>query len=143
MASGRYVKVYQSIVEDPQFERVFRDDRALAAWLRMLLMADALYPVTAPMPKPSKAVQLLVDCGLVIEKPGDRYTIRGLAAERERQSAYGRNAAAVRWHSGRNADPMPTNRTEPNPSESSARAQRTHDGRHADCIVCAAQRKPA
>ena len=141
MADGRYVKVYQSIVEDPQFERVFKDDRALASWLRLLLMADALHPVSAPMPTRTKAVQLLIDCGLVIEKPGNRYTIRGLTAERDRQSARGRNAAAVRWHSGRNAEAMPPNRAEPSPSEKSARAQRTHDGRHADCLVCAAMRK--
>jgi hypothetical protein len=104
---GPYSRVYWSIVDDPMFERVFDNDRALATWLRMLLMADAMYPASAPMTSRNPTVRMLIDCGLVIEKPGNRYTIRGLQAERERRSASARNAAAVRWHSKGNADAMP------------------------------------
>lgn len=143
MADGRFVKVYQSIVEDPQFERVYKNDRALATWLRMLLMADAMYPVSAPMPPRTPTVRLLIRVSLVIELPGNRYSIRGLKAERERQSASGRHAAAVRWHSGRNADPMLRDETRRDKDEKGARALRSHDGQHKDCLVCAAQRKPA
>ena len=53
MAEGPFVKVYQSIVDDPMFTRVF-DKPVLAQWLRMLLLADATYPASAPMPRHGK-----------------------------------------------------------------------------------------
>lgn len=154
-AFGPYVKVFQSIVDDPQFSRVFDNDHALATWLRMLLMADAMYPASAPMPPRNPTVRLLIDVGLVLQRPGNRYSIRGLETERERRSAVGRNAAAVRWQSASNADAMP-NRTEQNKTEhtdanASDGAQRTaafmgfrpkqykpgsHEGQHPGCYVC-------
>lgn len=107
MAQGHYSRVYLSIIDDPMFERVYSNDRALATWLRMLLIADAMYPVTPPMTSRNPTVRLLIDCGLVIEKPGNHYSIRGLEAERERRSDAGRIGAAVRWHSDRNANALP------------------------------------
>lgn len=103
-----YARVYHDIVDDPMFQRVFDNNDALAQWLRMLLVADAMHPVSVAMPRRNPAVRLLIDVGLVLERPGNRYTIRGLDAERERRSASARNAAAVRWQSGRNADAMPS-----------------------------------
>jgi hypothetical protein len=102
-----YSRVYHGIVDDPAFAGVYDDNDALAEWLRMLLIADAMYPTSAPMPRRNRAVTLLIACGLVLERPGNRYTIRGLEAERERRSASARNAAAVRWHSKGNAEAMP------------------------------------
>lgn len=106
-AKGPYARVYQSIVDDPMFERVFHNDHALATWLRMLLLADAMHPVSAPMTSRNPTVRLLIDCGLVIEKPANRYSMRGLSAERERRSHAARIAAGVRWHSDGNAESMP------------------------------------
>jgi len=152
--TGRpYSRVYHEIVDDPAFEKVFDNDRALATWLRMLLIADAMYPVSAPMTTRNPTVRLLIEVGLVIEKPGNRYTIRGLQAERERRSAPGRNAAAVRWQSERNANAMP-DETRRDEKETSIGANApkpgagfmgyrpktkpgTHDGQHGrGCIVC-------
>ena len=106
-AKGPYSRVYHSIVDDPMFEKVFDNDRALAQWLRMLLVADAFWPNSAPMTHRNPTVRLLIDVGLVIPRSGNRYTMRGLEAERERRSASARNAAAVRWQSDRNAIAMP------------------------------------
>lgn len=147
MTGGPYSRVYHSIADDPMFERVYANDKALATWLRMLVIADAMYPVSAPMTSRNPTVRLLIDCGLVIEKPGNRYTIRGLTAEREHRSATARNAAAKRWHSGGNADAMPRRDETRRAEQSDARAssfmgfrQRpslgSHDGQHADCAVC-------
>ena len=103
MTTGPYARVYHSIVDDPKFARVFGDDRALASWLRLLLLADAMYPTSAPMPAKTKAVQLLLEVGLLVEQPGGRYIVKGLASEREMRSQSARNAAAMRWQSGGNA----------------------------------------
>jgi len=164
MATGPFAKVYQSIVDDPMFERVFHNDHALATWLRMLLVADAMYPVSAPMTHRNPTVRLLIDCQLVIERPGNRYSMRGLEAERERRSDAGRIGAAVRWHSESSADPM-LGRAEQNRVEQSAGAPATHqgnggptsflasprgkpkasahEGQHPDCLVCAPIRPAA
>ena len=154
MSSGPYARIYHSIVEDPMFERVFENDHALATWLRMLLIADAMYPTSAPMPPRNPTVRLLIDCGLVVQRPGNRYSIRGLQAERERRSSVGRNAAAMRWQSKGNADSMPS-KAEHNKAEQSNGANApksfmgyrpkpgSHEGQHPDCAVCAPLRKSA
>ena len=153
LSKGPYSRVYHSIVDDPMMEKVYGNDRALATWLRMLLVADAFYPNSAPMTHRNPTVRLLIDAGLVIEKSGNRYTMRGLEAERERRSSSARNAAAVRWQSGRSAQAMPrrdetrieegiamrsngtgsSRRSSPKPGE--------HLGQHEDCGVCAPLRK--
>lgn len=125
-ATGPFVKVYQSIVDDPQFARVYDNDHALATWLRMLLIADAMWPASAPLTSRNPTVRMLIDVGLVLQRPGNRYSIRGLDAERERRSAYGRNAAAVRWHSVSNAEPMP-NRAEQSRAKQSNGATASND----------------
>jgi hypothetical protein len=101
-----YARVYYEIVEHPRFERVYRNPSALGTWLQMLLTADAMHPMNPPMPPRTPTVRLLIDTGLVIEKTGNRYSIRGLEAERERRSAVGRNAALVRHGSERNANAL-------------------------------------
>ena len=144
MAKGSYVKVYQSIVEDPMFEHVFNNDHALATWLRMLLVADAIWPVSAEMPRRNPTVQLLIRESLVIQRPFNRYSIRGLDAEREHRSASGRHAAALRWQSvpnakqnkteqnreGRNATASPTTfmgfKQRPDPRKALADIERQH-----------------
>ncbi len=107
MTVRTYCRVYHEIVDDPDFERVYGNRTALGAWLQMLLTADAMYPASAPMPPRDPTVRLLIESGLVIEKPGNRYSIKGLQAERERRSASARIGAAKRWDTERNANAMP------------------------------------
>jgi hypothetical protein len=112
-----YVKVYYSIVDDPKFATIYDDDAALAAWLRLLLVADGTYPAPAPLPHGTKprVVERLSDAGLIDLLPGHRYRVHGLASEREKRSDAARAAAVVRWQSERNADALPTH-SEPNAS---------------------------
>lgn len=100
-----YSRVYHSIVDDPRFELVYSNDPALAAWLRLLLVADAMYPAPAPLPRTvrAKALEVLVTAGLVELVGSEHYRIHGLASEREKRSLSARNAAALRWHSDRTA----------------------------------------
>ena len=159
MTSGPYARLYHSLVEDPMFERVYENDHALATWVRMLLLADAMYPTSAPMPHRNPSVRLLIEVGLVVEKPANRYSVRGLKAERERRSDIGRNAAAVRYQRERTANAMPSkaeqSRTEHSNGANALKEPTSvfmamkpkepgvwngagvHDGRHGkDCGVC-------
>ena len=116
---GKYVRVYYRITDDLKFETIYGDDRHLATWLRLLLVADGIWPVSPPIPRTVRraSLQALVTAGLIDLMPQDCYRIHGLESEREHRAQSGRNAAAKRWdsgpnavalpaHSGRNADPM-------------------------------------
>lgn len=131
MTKGPYSRVYWTAVDDPLFADVWANDRALATWLRMLVLADQCYPSSAPMPALTSAVRLLVDCGLVLERPGNRYSIRGLEKERALRSQSGRNGAAVRWQSERNANALLEEKSKEKKSTG-------HNGQHVDCLVCKA-----
>lgn len=89
-----YSRVYHSIKDDPRFERVWPTDQVLAAWLRLLIEADASYPAPASIPRSCKPSPLavLVDVGLVELLPNDLYRIHGMATEREQRSEAGRVA---------------------------------------------------
>src|SRR6266849_5812272 len=47
---GGYARVYYSIADDEKFEHIFEDYRHLATWLRLLLIADQMYPGHPPIP---------------------------------------------------------------------------------------------
>jgi hypothetical protein len=127
-----YARVYHEIVDDPKFRRVYHDDAALGTWLRMLLIADQMYPNSAPMPEETPSVAMLLRAGLITKRPGNRYIVTGLEREREMRSQYGRNAAAVRWHSGSNAS-----KAEQSKAEQGMLRGGQHDGRHGEtCVVC-------
>lgn len=117
-----YVRVYYRIVDDPKFATVYDDDAALSLWLRLLLVADATYPMPAPIPHGTKRRPLarLVEVGLVDEAPGGRFRMHGMASERDRRSDQARAAAGQRWQSGRNATASGTGmHSEPSNSEPS------------------------
>jgi hypothetical protein len=106
---NKYVRVYYSIVDDERFAGIY-DGPHLATWLRLLLIADAIWPATAYLPATEKkaSVAALEAAGLV-ELSGDgRFRIHGLDAERNARAMQGRNAAAMRWQSTSIANPMPS-----------------------------------
>lgn len=96
MSYGPYCRVYYHFRDE--YPEIFRDDRALATWLRLLLLADASWPMKPPLPRSvyRKALDALLRVGLVT-LDGDHYEIRGLAKERlerqERAAAGGRARA--------------------------------------------------
>lgn len=103
-----YVRVYYRIVEDERFQSVYPDDRALATWLRLLIVADGAYPAAASIPRSvnQKSVAKLVEAGLVELVGTDHFRIHGLESERSRRSEMGRRAASMRWQSEGNAPVM-------------------------------------
>lgn len=97
--SGRYSRVYHSILEDPKFVDIYEDDCALATWLRLLIVADQAYPSPALIPQGTcpSGMDKLWDARLVETIGRTRYRVVGLAAEREKRSASASQAASARW----------------------------------------------
>ena len=88
----KYVRVYYSIIDDERFERVYPEPLVLGTWLRLLLLADAMWPAPAPLPFgiSRRALDRLVNVGIVELGPAQHYRIHGMSAERERRSEAGR-----------------------------------------------------
>lgn len=98
MKSDRhYVRVY-----DDDFRRDYKalwdDDACLATWLRLLSVAEKMWPTMPELPRSARDEPLaaLVGAGLII-LDGDCYRIKGLDAERNARRNAGRIAADVRW----------------------------------------------
>ena len=105
--SEAYSRLYHRFSRE--FPEIYADDHALASWVRLLLVADASWPMRPPLPRSvrARALGCLVGAGLVI-LDGDAYTIRGLDAERTRRRDAARTGAAKRWQSERNANASAT-----------------------------------
>lgn len=95
-----YSRVYWSIVDDEKFAAIYDNDAHLAAWLRLLLIADQSHPASAHLPSNVRkaSVKALADCAL-IDLSGSRYRIHGLDAERNR-----RRDSATRLRTGRDPE---------------------------------------
>jgi len=149
MADKPYSRIYHRIMTE--YPSVWRSPAQFGLWAQLLILAEKFYPDPAPTPRKTREYRALVATGLVLEGDSGGYTIKGLAAERERRSEIGRNAAAVRYQSKRSALPMldETRRDENRQEGSNGKAPTflrsptgpIHDGRHPDCLVCAPLRK--
>ena len=93
MSDRNYVRVYYNDLER-DYPDVWDDNQALASYVRLLAIAEAMWPMRPGWPQ--KASAKLVDSGLLVALPRHRYTIKGLDAERNARSNAARNAAASR-----------------------------------------------
>jgi hypothetical protein len=95
-------------MDDEKFDGIRENVRHFGSWTLLLIVADMAHPAPAFVPAnvPKASLQALAQCGLVDLLSGGRYRVHGLASERGQRSDSARNAAAKRWHSARNADPM-------------------------------------
>jgi len=106
-----YSRVYWSVIDDPKFAGVYDDNAAFAWWVRLLMIADQAYPASAHLPAgvSRQTLKTLTDCGLIDKQAGGRFRVHGLDAERRRRSDMARASADARWSdTGRNADAMRT-----------------------------------
>jgi len=92
-----FSRVYHKVVDE--FNGIWRDDTALATWLRLLILADKAWPSAAPLPRSVRptALKKLTDAGLVELVGGDLYRIRGMDKERQKRRDQAAAAAAARW----------------------------------------------
>jgi hypothetical protein len=97
--STPYSRLYHTLVDDPRFFTVYDHDARFATWVRLLMLADAAYPASAPLPNGvNKAVlrHLVEVAGLVELVPGGRYRIHGMRKERQSRAEWGKNMARSR-----------------------------------------------
>lgn len=127
----KYVRVYYNdLIRD--YPDVWSDNDALATWLRMLATADPMWPTPPELPRSVKTRPLttLTGCGLVARVGQDRFSLKGLDAERIKRQDAARNAAALRWHGKGIPTPDATampKRAEPSKDEPSTPPARPND----------------
>lgn len=100
----RYARFYfPEFIRD--YPAVYRDDAALATWLRLLVVAEQMWPMVAEIPRSvrPRPLSVLTDAGLVATD-GTSFAIKGHDAERTRRRDSGRIGASVRWENDGNAN---------------------------------------
>ena len=86
-----YSRVYWGIADDPKFLTIFDDDRHLATWLRLLLIADQAHPASGHLPANARKVSVsALAVADLITLTGSRFRVKGLDAERARRAEAGR-----------------------------------------------------
>lgn len=97
-----YVRVYYRALHDVRF----RDLSAAAwgHWVRLLVIADGMYPAAAPLPRwtESEPLRELREAG-IIEQDGDYFRIHGMEPERAKRSEAAAFAADVKHHGSEEA----------------------------------------
>lgn len=107
MANGHYCKIYHVLAEE--YPDVYEDDRTLGCYVRLLMVADAAWPLRPYLPAglSRKSLDVLVEVGLIVTTRS-HYAVRGLDKERSARSNAASNAARMRWgNADGNAEVMP------------------------------------
>lgn len=106
-ADADYVRVYQSIRDDPKLASVYADDRLLSAWLRLLMDADLTFPRPASLPVwlSRYARERLTTLGVLVIS-GHSYTLSGLSKERRSRAMTAAERQAA-WRARRNGHVTP------------------------------------
>jgi hypothetical protein len=113
MTQDRFVLVhYDQIARDSRFDSIRNDDKALGLWQRLLWLADAMWPLPAPIPgwasRSTLAKLTAKECGLIEILPEHLFRVHGLDRERERRAAKGKPGARTRWGDANASPPPPT-----------------------------------
>lgn len=93
-----YVRVYYRVLTDAKFTDL--SHAAWGHWVRLLVVADGLYPAPAPLPRwvDDAALTELAAAGIVDLLGSDYFTVHGMKAEREGRSEAATFAADVKHH---------------------------------------------
>jgi hypothetical protein len=132
--SGRdgynFSQVSRAIREDPRFASVYADDHNLAAWLRMFLEADGVWPEVAALPRRAtqEAIDHLAEIGVIVLVPGDQFrmpevdtgrsarTAAAVAAGKARQATAIRDPGSGRYATASPAPDQPALDEQPAPA---------------------------
>jgi hypothetical protein len=110
MAEGRFVLVFH---EDMMANHapIWDDDKALATWIRLLALADKIWPSPAELPRGASksAVDRLIGAGLIEADGPHRFRIPSLDKKRDAARNAASNAARIRHGNAEsNAESLPT-----------------------------------
>jgi hypothetical protein len=89
---------YDQFIEE--FPEIYANDPVAGwTWLRLLVVAEKMWPTTPELPRwvRPRPLGTLVAAGLVEILPDHGFRIRGFDTERAHRAATARNAAAARW----------------------------------------------
>lgn len=104
MSDRTYARFYfPEFIRD--YPHIYADDAAFAAWMRLFVTAEAMWPAYPELPRSvrQRVLAKLTSCGL-ITTDGRTYQVKGMDAERTKRRDSARNAAAMRWQSARTAE---------------------------------------
>jgi len=95
--SGPYSRFYWRFRDE--FSDIYADKETFGWWITLLANAEGAHPSAPELPRRLKprCLKQLIDADLVTLLPGDRYRMRGTAAEMDRRSNQGRAGADARW----------------------------------------------
>lgn len=93
-----YVRVYYRVLGDDKFRGL--SSSAWGHWVRLLTIADGMFPSAAPLPRwvERKPLAELVSARIVDLDGADNYRIHGMATERARRAEAATFAADVKHH---------------------------------------------
>jgi hypothetical protein len=93
-----YVRVYYRVLTDEKFKPL--SSAAWGHWVRLLTVADGMFPSSAPLPRwvERKPLQELVAAGIVDLDGSDYFRIHGMEPERASRAEAARFAADVKHH---------------------------------------------
>ena len=103
MADRKFARLYYDQFME-EFGDIYADDAALSAWIRMLVLAEKMWPIHPEVPRAVKqsALRKLIDADLIRVR-GETYSVRGYDAERRQRAKASRIGAAARWSANGNA----------------------------------------
>jgi hypothetical protein len=108
-----YVRVYFRVLTDDKFKPL--SSAAWGHWVRLLTIADGMFPSSAPLPRwvERKPLQELVDAGIVDMEGPDYFRIHGMVTERAGRAEAARFAADVKHHGLEEAERRRSERSAP------------------------------
>jgi len=97
MSVRKFVRIFTDLPNE--YPEVYDDAETLGTYVQLLMLADRMYPMKAQLPRAVADAPLdaLTTAGLVILEEWDRFTIKGLAKQREAESEGGRISVQRRW----------------------------------------------
>jgi hypothetical protein len=82
-----YIRIPHAIESEP----FYGDNDLLATWIRLFLAADVAYPFLPPVPRIEQSlVDALAAAGWIELAPNDRYSIPGMAEQRQKLTTAGK-----------------------------------------------------
>lgn len=96
--SDPYVRVYYRVLSDGKFRGL--SSAAWGQWVRLLVVADGMYPAPAPLPRWTEEEPLaeLVAAGIIDLEVGDHFRVHGMVSERAGRAEAATYAADVKHH---------------------------------------------